>query len=165
MQKTVISTPLGPQAIGPYSQAVRAGNLVFVSGQIPPGPVDRQTHRRSVDNGSDTAVAPEPAGYFGGSRDVHPQCCQGHDLPGRHGKLQGSERGVRGVLRERPARPGYGGSCCVAIRCGDRSRLYRRHELRRHMYPGLGMWRRSKLTFRVSGELRKVVSSCANVSK
>ena len=32
--RKVISTPLGPQAIGPYSQAVRAGNLVFVSGQI-----------------------------------------------------------------------------------------------------------------------------------
>ena len=32
--KTVISTTAGPKAIGPYSQAVRAGNLVFVSGQI-----------------------------------------------------------------------------------------------------------------------------------
>lgn len=32
--KKVISTPLGPQAIGPYSQAIRAGNFVFVSGQI-----------------------------------------------------------------------------------------------------------------------------------
>ncbi len=32
--KQVISTTLGPQAIGPYSQAVRAGGLVFVSGQI-----------------------------------------------------------------------------------------------------------------------------------
>ncbi len=36
--KTVISTPQGPSAIGPYSQAVRAGNLVFVSGQIPIDP-------------------------------------------------------------------------------------------------------------------------------
>lgn len=36
--KQVISTSLGPQAIGPYSQAVRAGNLVFVSGQIPLDP-------------------------------------------------------------------------------------------------------------------------------
>jgi len=34
MQKTVISTPLGPPAIGPYSQGTRAGNLIFVSGQI-----------------------------------------------------------------------------------------------------------------------------------
>ena len=34
MNKTVIATSMAPQAIGPYSQAVRAGNLVFVSGQI-----------------------------------------------------------------------------------------------------------------------------------
>jgi len=30
-----VSTDRAPQAIGPYSQAVRAGGLVFVSGQIP----------------------------------------------------------------------------------------------------------------------------------
>jgi 2-iminobutanoate/2-iminopropanoate deaminase len=34
MEKTVISTSLAPSAIGPYSQAVRAGNMLFVSGQI-----------------------------------------------------------------------------------------------------------------------------------
>jgi 2-iminobutanoate/2-iminopropanoate deaminase len=38
MKKEVISTPLGPSAIGPYSQAIRAGNLLFVSGQIPIDP-------------------------------------------------------------------------------------------------------------------------------
>jgi 2-iminobutanoate/2-iminopropanoate deaminase len=38
MDKQVISTSLAPSAIGPYSQAVRAGNLVFVSGQIPIDP-------------------------------------------------------------------------------------------------------------------------------
>lgn len=32
--KQVISTPNAPEAIGPYSQAIRAGNLVFLSGQI-----------------------------------------------------------------------------------------------------------------------------------
>lgn len=30
-----LQTSEAPQAIGPYSQAVRAGNLLFVSGQIP----------------------------------------------------------------------------------------------------------------------------------
>jgi 2-iminobutanoate/2-iminopropanoate deaminase len=33
--KEIISTPRGPKAIGPYSQAVRANGFVFVSGQIP----------------------------------------------------------------------------------------------------------------------------------
>jgi 2-iminobutanoate/2-iminopropanoate deaminase len=32
--RQAISTPAAPAAIGPYSQAVRAGNLLFVSGQI-----------------------------------------------------------------------------------------------------------------------------------
>jgi len=36
--KTVISTPGAPKAVGPYSQAVRAGNLLFVAGQIPLDP-------------------------------------------------------------------------------------------------------------------------------
>lgn len=33
--KLEIATPEAPAAIGPYSQAVRAGELVFVSGQLP----------------------------------------------------------------------------------------------------------------------------------
>lgn len=33
--KTVINTELAPAAIGPYSQAVRAGDTVYISGQIP----------------------------------------------------------------------------------------------------------------------------------
>ncbi|MDO4642723.1 MAG: RidA family protein [Cardiobacteriaceae bacterium] len=35
MTKQVIHTDKAPAAIGPYSQAVRTGNLVFFSGQIP----------------------------------------------------------------------------------------------------------------------------------
>jgi 2-iminobutanoate/2-iminopropanoate deaminase len=38
--RTAISTNDAPQAIGPYSQGVRAGNLLFVSGQ---GHLDPQT--------------------------------------------------------------------------------------------------------------------------
>jgi 2-iminobutanoate/2-iminopropanoate deaminase len=34
MQRSIVSTAGAPKAIGPYSQAVRAGQLVFVSGQI-----------------------------------------------------------------------------------------------------------------------------------
>ncbi len=38
MQKTVIKTDRAPAAIGTYSQAVRAGNTVYLSGQIPLDP-------------------------------------------------------------------------------------------------------------------------------
>ncbi len=34
MPKSAVSTPLAPAAIGPYSQAVKIGDLVFCSGQI-----------------------------------------------------------------------------------------------------------------------------------
>jgi 2-iminobutanoate/2-iminopropanoate deaminase len=37
-----ISSPDAPAAIGPYSQATRAGNLVFLSGQIPLDPATGQ---------------------------------------------------------------------------------------------------------------------------
>ena len=36
--RKAVSTPAAPAAIGPYSQAVRAGNLLFLSGQIPLDP-------------------------------------------------------------------------------------------------------------------------------
>ncbi|GAK50798.1 putative endoribonuclease L-PSP [Candidatus Moduliflexus flocculans] len=38
MEKTIIKTTQAPQAIGPYSQAVRVGDMLFVSGQIPINP-------------------------------------------------------------------------------------------------------------------------------
>src|SRR4051794_17796611 len=34
MDKTQIHTDAAPQAIGPYTQAIRTGNLIFCSGQI-----------------------------------------------------------------------------------------------------------------------------------
>ena len=52
--RQAVSTPSAPAAIGPYSQAVRAGSLLFVSGQIPldpqtgamvDGDIAGQTHR------------------------------------------------------------------------------------------------------------------------
>ncbi len=38
MTRTIISTDQAPQAIGTYSQAVRCGNTVYLSGQIPLDP-------------------------------------------------------------------------------------------------------------------------------
>ena len=49
-----VSTPSAPKAIGPYSQGIRAGSLLFVSGQVPidpatgqiiDGDIAAQTHR------------------------------------------------------------------------------------------------------------------------
>ena len=38
MSKTVITSPNAPAAIGTYSQAIKAGNTVYLSGQIPLDP-------------------------------------------------------------------------------------------------------------------------------
>ncbi len=38
MDKKIISTDKAPAAIGPYNQAVKCGNLLFTSGQIPLAP-------------------------------------------------------------------------------------------------------------------------------
>lgn len=37
-KRSIISTPDAPRAIGPYSQAVRVGSTVYLSGQIPLDP-------------------------------------------------------------------------------------------------------------------------------
>lgn len=38
MTREIISTEKAPQAIGPYSQGIKFGNMVFTSGQIPINP-------------------------------------------------------------------------------------------------------------------------------
>jgi 2-iminobutanoate/2-iminopropanoate deaminase len=58
MKKKVIQTEKAPKAIGPYSQAVKAGNLLFLSGQIPIDPKTgelvngdiRQQTRQALEN-------------------------------------------------------------------------------------------------------------------
>ena len=44
MKRTVISTPNAPSAIGPYSQAIAAGNLLFCSGQVGIDPATGQVN-------------------------------------------------------------------------------------------------------------------------
>ena len=42
IMKQSITTPLAPAAIGPYSQAVEAGNTIYISGQLPVDPATGQ---------------------------------------------------------------------------------------------------------------------------
>ncbi|HWW20433.1 MAG TPA: RidA family protein [Steroidobacteraceae bacterium] len=42
MQRQIIQTPDAPKAIGTYSQAVKVGNTVYISGQIPLDPATGQ---------------------------------------------------------------------------------------------------------------------------
>lgn len=38
MEKVIISTEKAPKAIGPYSQGIKAGNMIYTSGQLPMDP-------------------------------------------------------------------------------------------------------------------------------
>lgn len=56
MQKEIISTKNSPEAIGPYSQAIRFGNLVFVSGQIPIDPKSGQVVKGHIREQTEQAL-------------------------------------------------------------------------------------------------------------
>ncbi|MDO4736723.1 MAG: RidA family protein [Bacteroidia bacterium] len=54
MEKKIVASPKAPKAVGPYSQAVIAGDTIYVSGQLPidgntgefaPGGIEAQIHQ------------------------------------------------------------------------------------------------------------------------
>ncbi|MEO7775749.1 MAG: RidA family protein [Steroidobacteraceae bacterium] len=49
MTRSIIHTDKAPTAIGPYSQAVRAGNTVYTSGQIPLDPATMELVTGDID--------------------------------------------------------------------------------------------------------------------
>lgn len=66
MNKIKVETKDAPAAIGPYSQAIRAGDLLFLSGQIPldpvsgevvPGGIEAQTRQVMANLGAVLAAA------------------------------------------------------------------------------------------------------------
>ncbi len=79
--KKVICSQKAPGAIGPYSQAIEAGGMVFVSGQLP---IDAATGvmaegaeaqaRQSLENIKHIL---EEAGWYG-------EYCEDNCFPGRH---------------------------------------------------------------------------------
>lgn len=48
--KTVVSSPDAPAAIGPYSQAIRHGNTLYLAGQIPIDPKTNQLNTGSIED-------------------------------------------------------------------------------------------------------------------
>ena len=72
----VISTTKAPAAIGPYSQAIQVGNLVYTSGQIP----------------IDPATGNQCEGYSRRSRIDDGKCSKDNGVHGRYERLCGYER-------------------------------------------------------------------------
>jgi 2-iminobutanoate/2-iminopropanoate deaminase len=48
MPKTIVATDQAPAAVGPYSQAIAAGDLIFCSGQIPLDPATGELVEGSI---------------------------------------------------------------------------------------------------------------------
>jgi 2-iminobutanoate/2-iminopropanoate deaminase len=49
-ERRVITTPNAPQAIGPYSNAIATGNMVFLAGQIPLDPKTNQLNTGPIED-------------------------------------------------------------------------------------------------------------------
>jgi len=47
-KRTVVKTDKAPKAVGPYSQGIIAGELIFVSGQIPFDPINNKMVEGSI---------------------------------------------------------------------------------------------------------------------
>ncbi len=83
MSKTVVYSDKAPEPIGPYSQAISAGNMLFVSGQIAiqksSGKIITSDHR-SGDNSGDV----KPERNSESSWDGFQQCRKDHYFLKRH---------------------------------------------------------------------------------
>ncbi|MBE5935759.1 MAG: RidA family protein [Lachnospiraceae bacterium] len=57
MTKTIISTNEAPAAIGPYSQAVCVGDMIYTSGMIPINPADGTLVTGTIEEQADRALS------------------------------------------------------------------------------------------------------------
>ena len=68
VMKTVIATTAAPAAIGPYCQAVKVGNMLFTSGQIP---IDPATSQYTFDDVVKTTVFLADMSLFAPMNEVY----------------------------------------------------------------------------------------------
>ena len=88
--RDVISTKDGPQAIGPYSQAIRANGFVFVSGQVAIDPATQQVISGDVAVQTDR-VLEEPLRDFESCGKRAGESGTLDRVPEKHGRLHRHE--------------------------------------------------------------------------
>ena len=67
----IVTAPNAPAAVGPYSQAVRTGNLLFCSGQIPINPASGKIEATDVEGQARQVLANIGAVLSGAGLSVH----------------------------------------------------------------------------------------------
>ncbi len=135
--KRIIHTDSAPKAVGPYSQAVEANGMLFISGQIPIDPatgklVEGGIREQTEQVLKNIGVILKAAGYE--YQDVVKSTCLLNDMDNfaamqidlpaeRHGQFRGHERGLRQVLPgERPGPRGLrSGAASFGRPGGDRN--------------------------------------------
>ena len=79
--KTIIASPKAPKAVGPYSQAVKCGDTLYISGQLPidgatgamPESIEDQTRQSLTDIGDFAAMNAVYATFF--TKDMPARIC------------------------------------------------------------------------------------------
>jgi reactive intermediate/imine deaminase len=118
-KKEVIATPDAPKAIGPYSQAIRVGNTVYLAGQIPIDPKTNQVLQGTIEQQTrlvmDNLGAVLKAAGMGFEHVV-----MGPLLPEGPERFSALQRGLRDLLQARHAartRDGAGGAPAARRAC------------------------------------------------
>ena len=103
--KKVISTPNAPEAIGPYSQAIRVGNTVYLAGQIAIDPRTKQVMANALIEDQTRLVLENIKAVL--EADGLSDGPHRHDdgLPQGSKRVRKDERGLCHFLQERAARP------------------------------------------------------------
>ena len=117
--KTIISTPDAPKAIGPYSQAVRYGDLLFVSGMLGMDPKTGEMAGTDIESQAvrvleNLKAVIEAAGM---GLQKRPQV---DGVPERHERFCEIQRNLRPVFPGGATRPGDRPGGEAPPRCGNR---------------------------------------------
>ena len=112
--KTIIASPKAPKAVGPYSQAVKCGDTLYISGQLP------------IDGATGAPVAHQ-SGAHPRRGGLFPRRYRENDGPAhRHRRFRRDERRLRHVLYEGYARTHLLSGIQAADGCEGRDRCGRR---------------------------------------
>jgi len=122
--KDVVLTDRGPKPIGPYSQAIKAGGLLFASGQVALDPVTNEFVVGDITKQTERALENVKVILEAGGCHLH-RVVKTTVYLKNMSDFHRDERSLRQVFSRRAACAFHGGSCASAERCAGRNRCHR----------------------------------------